>query len=136
MGELKHASPSMQGALPPILHPSSLEPLNSPRECLVTIDGEVACCERQGTEVVGGKGVDMDGASSSDVTSTEDGEEEDDVSACCGGHVVANQWSTTTPCMWLPLPPCLRCSLTALSLSLCCQTREEECLSLLHSLLR
>ena len=104
MGELKHASSSMQGALPPILHPSSLEPLNSPRECLVTIDGEVACCERQGTEVVGGKGVDMDRASSSDVTSTEDGEEEDDVSACCG-HLVANQWSTTTPCTWLPLLP-------------------------------
>ena len=105
MGELKHASPSMQGAaLPPILHPSSLEPLNSPRECLVTIDGEVACCERPGTEMIGGKGVDMDGASSSDVTSTEDGEE-DDVSACCG-YLVANQWSTTTPCIWLPLSPC------------------------------
>ena len=95
----------MQGgvtALPPILHPSSLAPLTSPRECLVTIDGEVACCEGEGTEVVRGEGVDMDAVSSSDVTtSTDDGEEEDDVRVYCG-HCVVNQWPAA---VWLPLLP-------------------------------
>ena len=60
----------------------------APCECLVTVDSEVSCCEGEGTEecgVGGGRRGDVDAASSSDVTGTD---EEDDVRA-----VVLAVWS-------------------------------------------